>query len=262
MPADEASLSVFDIGFQRGYGCFEAMRSYGGSIFRLGDHLSRLERSAAMLRIPLPDSASIEGWCRRAADGDCIVRVLVSGGTDARQVGTGSHIFVLAETVDAFSPDFSLQTRVAPWHSDGTIFELTGAKALSYGFNLAATVAAREAGFDDALLVGESGNVLEGPSYSIAWVREGNLATPALELGILESVTRRAVIETCRDEGIVVDTGSFPLPDLYEADEVFMMSTVREVWPVCLVDDRRFPPGPVTERIADLFHRLVSRELA
>lgn len=260
-PVSDASLSILDIGFQRGYGCFEAMRSYGGSIFRLGAHLDRLARSAEMLRLPLPPSATIAGWCRSVASGDCIVRVLVSGGLDPRHIGTATRVFVYAETIDAFAAEFSVQTRVAPWHSDGTIFELTGAKALSYGFNLAATVAAREAGFDDALLVGESGNVLEGPTYSIGWVRGDELWTPGLELGILESVTRTAVLDACAADGIVVRSGAFPVADLYAADEVLMMSTVREVMSVANVDDRHFPiGGELTRRLVALFAELVVGE--
>ncbi|RPI21372.1 MAG: hypothetical protein EHM57_06695, partial [Actinobacteria bacterium] len=216
-PAGEASLSVFDIGFQRGYGCFEAMRSYGGTIFRLEQHLDRLARSASMLYLPLPDRADVGAWCRAAAAGDCIVRALVSGGTDPRRIGTGGHVYVYAESIDPFPERFTVQTRVAPWHSDGTLFELTGAKALSYGFNLAATVAARRAGFDDALLVGESGNVLEGPTYSIGWVSGGVVRTPGLELGILESITRQAVLDVCRREGVAVESGAFPLAELMAA---------------------------------------------
>lgn len=259
--AAAASLSIFDIGFQRGYGCFEAMRSYRGSIFRLSQHLDRLASSARKLHLDLPDAPVLAEWCRSVASGDSIVRVLVSGGTDTHRVGTAGHVFVYAETIDPFPEDFSVQLRVAPWHSDGTVFELTGAKALSYGFNLAATVAARAAGFDDALLVGESGSVLEGPTYSIGWVKDGVIRTPGLELGILESITRQAVLDACEHAGIQVAAGAFGVGDLYAADEVLMMSTVREVMPVAVVDDRRFPKGPVTGRVAGLFRALIVEEL-
>jgi branched-chain amino acid aminotransferase len=171
-------------------------------------------------------------------------------------------VYVYAEAIDPFPEHFTVQTRVAPWHSDGTLFELTGAKALSYGFNLAATVAARRSGFDDALLVGESGNVLEGPTFSIAWVHGGVVRTPGLELGILESITRQAVLDACGRAGVSVVAGAYPLSDLMAADEVVMMSTLRQVMSVAAVDDRVFPAGPVTAGVAALFESLVAEETA
>lgn len=258
---EDASISVFDIGFQRGYGCFEAMRVYQGRIFRLREHVARLGSSAAMLHLPLPPPDTIEEWCRSVATGDSALRILVSGGIDARNIGTDSKVVVLCETLDPQPQAYALQTRIAPWHSDGTIFELTGAKALSYGFNLAATTAARIGGFDDALLVGESGWVLEGPNYTIGWVAGGRLFTPSLDLGILGSITRSAVVDAAPAAQVEVVEGRFGVDALYAADEVLLMSSVREVLPVGRVDDHAYRPGPVTERVRRAFRDLVRAEL-
>ena len=96
-PAD-ASVSVFDIGFQRGYGCFEAMRSYGGSVFRLQQHLDRLEHSAENLRIELPRRDTIESWCKNTArGGDGVLRVYVTGGLDSQRPGSDNVIVVYLE---------------------------------------------------------------------------------------------------------------------------------------------------------------------
>jgi len=259
---EEAAISAFDLGFQRGYGCFEAMRAYDGNVFRLGPHLTRLERSASMLYMPLPDRAEIEAWIRTVAHGDCIVRVLVSAGTDIANLGVGSRVIVYATPSEPGPTSMTLQTRVAPWHSDGTLFELTGVKALSYGFNLAATLAARREGFDDALLVGESGHVLEGPTFSIGWVRGETLFTPGLGLGILKSITRTAVIEAAEESGFSVAEGEYTLPDLFTADEAVVMSTTREVLPVTRIDDRTFVAGEGGERLEAAFRRLVREETA
>lgn len=258
---EDASISAFDIGFQRGYGCFEAMRAYGGDIFRFDEHLARLGRSAAMLRIPLRAPEEIAAWCQRVAAGDCIVRVLVSGGIDPGNIGTESVTIVLAQPVPPLPAALGLQSRIAPWHSDGTVFELTGVKALSYGYNLAATIAARADGYEDAILVGESGFVLEGPTFSVAWVAHDALFTPGLELGILQSITRRAAIEAAEQVGIEVVEGCAPLTHLLAADEVLAMSTTKEVAPVVRVDDRTFGVGPVTDRLANAFRSLVVAEL-
>lgn len=261
--AEDACISVFDIGFQRGYGCFEAMRSYDGSIFRLEPHLDRLESSATKLRLPTPDRSSIASWCRSIAEtaGESVVRVFVSGGTDARAPGTDSRVVVFAETVRPGAPTLTVQTRTAPWHTDGDWSELTGAKALSYGFNLAASVAAQDDGFGDALLVGRHGHVLEGPTFSIGWISDGVFHTPGLEIGILESITRTAVIEVADRLGMVVRAGIYGVDDVMNAEEVFAMSTVREVLPIVGVDDREFGVGVGTKSLQDGFAALVDEEL-
>jgi branched-chain amino acid aminotransferase len=261
--ADHAAISVFDIGFQRGYGCFEAMRAYEGEVFRLDQHLTRLEMSAHKLRLPTPDRDVIAGWCRERAieAGDCVVRVFISGGTDPKRLGTESRTVVFAESANPGPDAMQLQVRTAPWHSDGEWFELTGAKALSYGFNLAASVAAQEDGFDDALLIGRDGHVLEGPTFSIGWIRDGILHTPGLTLGILESITRSAVIDVAARIGMDIRQGFYTLDAVVDADEVIAMSTVREVRTVGRVDDHVFSPGVGTAALQSGFTELVDEEL-
>jgi len=261
--AADAAISVFDIGFQRGYGCFEAMRVYNGQVFRLDQHLTRLEMSALKLRLPPPERTVISDWCRglAAEAGDGVVRVFISGGTDPKRLGTDSRTVVFAESANPGPAAMHLQTRTAPWHSDGEWFELTGAKALSYGFNLAASVAAQADGFDDALLTGRDGHVLEGPTFSIGWINNGVLYTPGLTLGILESITRGAVVDVADRIGMDVRQGFYGLDAVLVADEVIAMSTVREVRAVGRVDDQTFRPGRATAALQAGFAALVDEEL-
>lgn len=261
--ADAAAISVFDVGFQRGYGCFEALRVYDGDIFRLGPHLDRLENSAAKLHIPVPDRTDLAAWCATVAESapNSIARVFLSGGTDPMNLGTNSRTVVLAGEVPPQPPTLSMQSRVAPWHTDSEWFELTGAKALSYGFNLAASFEAQRAGYDDALLIGRSGNVLEGPTFSVAWISGGAFHTPGLDIGILESITRRAAIEVAERAGIDVVEGNYGLDAVFAADEVIALSTVKEIHPIGRVDDREYATGPVTEKLAAGFADLVAEEL-
>jgi len=261
--AHDAAISVFDIGFQRGYGCFEAMRAYEGAIFRLDAHLARLEMSAGKLRLPVPNRAAIADWCRSVAGtaGDAVVRVFISGGTDPKHLGANSRVVVFAESVYPDPKAMRLQARIAPWHSDGDWFELTGAKALSYGFNLAASVAAQQDGFDDALLLGRGGHILEGPTFSIAWITRGVLHTPDLDLGILESITRTTVIEVAARTHMQVREGVYGLDAVMAADEVIAMSTVRQVLPVACIDDHPFRTGDGTLALQRGFAALVEEEL-
>ncbi|NHZ71202.1 MAG: hypothetical protein GWP18_06130, partial [Proteobacteria bacterium] len=139
MAASDASVSVFDVGFQRGYGCFEAMRSYDGSTFRLDAHLRRLAHSADNLRIPLPGHEKLLEWCRHVErGGDGLLRIYVTGGLDSRHLGEDNVIIVFLEPLPDVPEVVRLDVIEAPWHSDGRTSELSGAKTLSYGPNLAA----------------------------------------------------------------------------------------------------------------------------
>lgn len=260
--ADGATISVFDIGFQRGYGCFEAMRSYGGRLFRRDEHIDRLARSAANLRISLPARDVLARWCDEAAGvSDGVLRIFVTGGLDPKRPGTANSIVVYLGALPDIPPSIRLDVLDAPWHADGRQSELTGAKTLSYGPNLAATIEASSKGFDDAALIGSDGTVLEGPTFSLGWVAEGAMCTPGLERHILASITREATIDCARRLGIEVREETFPRSALLAADEVFIMSTVREVLPVTAVGPVDLDPGPVTARLRSAFHELVRTEL-
>jgi branched-subunit amino acid aminotransferase/4-amino-4-deoxychorismate lyase len=261
--AESAAVSVFDISFVRGYGCFEALRAYSGRPFRMAGHLDRLEASAATLRLPLPPRHSLDDWVtdRAAAGGDCVVRVIVSGGTDVRALGTNAKVVVFAEPIPDRPDTLQVMPVPAPWHAAGEPSELTGAKTLSYGPNVAASLSAKDAGFDDALLLDRSGVVLEGPTFSVGWVYGDRIETPGLALGILASITRGAMLEVADSLGFEAAEGVFALDRLLGADEIFAMSTVKEIVPVTTVGEHSVSPGPVTAQLAAGFARLVAVEV-
>ena len=260
---DEASVSVQDVAVLRGYGVFEAMRAYGGRIFRLGAHLDRLEESAARTGIPLPPRDDLVAWCRsRGAEGDVVVRLVVTGGIDMESPGTNSRVIVFAEEFGGLLESMTLTVRSAPWHADGFASELTGAKTLSYGPNMAVNRAARTAGFDGPLLVGRSGHVLEGPHFTVGWVVDGAIETPSLDLGILASITRQAMLDVAAADGIATTEGVFSLDRVLGAEEVFAMSTTKDITPVSRIDDTEFRVGDVTHRLIAGFQRLVASETA
>jgi 4-amino-4-deoxychorismate lyase len=261
VPSVDAAIPVDDIAAQRGYGCFETIRSYGGAPFRLDRHLARLRSSAERLGMTVPKEDDLTAWVEeRAAEGDCTVRLIVTGGTDLDHPGTGSRTLVFAETLASPPTGLRLLPVVAPWHSDGAWSGLTGAKTLSYAPNMEARLAALRSGFDDALLIGRSGSVLEGPNSSIAWVRGDRLEYPDGSLGVLDSITLGAVIELAPQVGLQPTAGRYPLDRLLGAGEVVSLSTVREVMPVVAVGDRPFDPGPRTRDLQEAFADLVVGE--
>lgn len=253
-PSD-GRIPVSDSSVLRGDGCFEVLRAYGGRPFGLEEHLDRLHASAARLDINLPDRDDISRWITRTAQsmGDCLVRVVVTRGSSVPGEDDVTQVIVFGHEWAANGGPARLAPVVAPWHAAGVEWDLAGAKILSYAPNLSASRRARKEGFEDALLVTTDSVILEGPTFSVAWVIGDVIETPTLDLGILDSITRRVVLDAARGFGIEVREGSFRLDRLTKADEVMAMSTVREVQIVNQIGDMSFPSGSVTARLAVAF---------
>lgn len=254
-------LAVTDSTVLRGDGVFEAVRSYGGRLFALDDHLARLAAGARALEIPLPDDTRIASWARTVAaeGGEGIVRIIVSRGDAVPGASAGGRIVVLHHPLPFTPATVRLRPWAAPWHPAGRPWELAGIKTISYAPNLMASRLAGRDGFDDALLLADDGTVLEGPTFSVGWVADGTLRLPSTGLGILDSITRRHVVALAHEHGIPVEEGRFGLDDLLAADEAVALSTVKEVTPVISVGDREYPVGPVTTRLRELFRGHVAR---
>jgi len=252
-------VPVTDSSVLRGDGCFEVIRSYSGRLFAMGDHLDRLDRSATALDIALPDRLDLGRWVEQVAAscGDCAVRVVATRGS-AMPGSTGEPmVIVFAHPLSQGDGPATLLPVVAPWHAAGTDWELAGAKVLSYAPNMAATRRAASEGFDDAILTTVDGIMLEGPTFSLAWVVDGVIETPGLDLGILDSITRRVMIQLASELGIEVVEGTWDLGRLEDAQEAMALSTVREIQPVSAIGRRKFREGPITADLARLFYQRV-----
>lgn len=249
---DDPTVNVLDWGLQRGDGCFEVFRSYDGAGFAIEDHLDRLAKSAQALELPLPSRDQMSAWALKAAQagGECIVRILATRGSPT--FGLDPSIVMIAEPVPEVPVGLRLMPVHAPWHSAGRPWGLAGVKSLSYAPNVAASRSAHTRGFDDALLLGE-GWVLEGPTFTIGWVKDGVLVTPSLELLILDSITRRHALAAAHDLGIAIEEGRYSLDHLLAADEVFALSTIKEVVSVGSVGPAEFAPGPVAGLLFEAF---------
>jgi branched-chain amino acid aminotransferase len=235
--ASEAMIPASDEGLLRGDGVFEVVRVYDGRPFALEEHLRRLERSASNLRLPLDveavraDSHRLLAHAGGGPDHEALRIVITRGG---RRLLLTEPVAAHSEPARLASVTYS-PTRV-----------LDGVKSLSYAANMLASRVARERGFDEALLVTPHGRVLEAPTSTIFWVKDGEVLTPPLDEHILASITRMIVIEQ-----VGVQERACTLEELLAADEAFLASTIREVQPVSAVDETQFDaPGPVTGRIA------------
>jgi branched-subunit amino acid aminotransferase/4-amino-4-deoxychorismate lyase len=251
-PAADIRVPATDEGLLRGDGVFEVMRIYDGRAFAMGEHLDRLERSAANLRlgrqVPRAELETEIPELLRARGGPafagCLRVVLTRGG----------RRLLLTEPLPAGPERIRLGfVTYAPTRV------LDGVKSLSYAGNMLATRLAKERGFDEALLVTPHGRVLEAPTSSIFWVDADELiCTPPLEDHILASITRDRVIR-------LADVTERPLgtDEILSAREAFLASTVREVQIVAAVEDREFPEDcKRATAVAEAFREHVTASLA
>jgi len=247
----DASLSVVAEGLLRGDGAFETIGVWDGRAFRLDDHLARLQSSLSALALPHADVAglkqAVEALLAHAGRTDAMLRITVLAG--------GSTVVTL--TPQPVRPAITaLSSQPAPWIRPLGTFGPAGAKTLSYAPNMAALRAAQAAGADDALLLSFEGWVLEGTTFAVMWVTDGVLRTPTGELGIIDSISRRALLEAAEELGIPVEEGRWRLAELENASEVLVSSSVRPCTPVQRVDEWTYEgPGPICARIAPLLER-------
>jgi branched-chain amino acid aminotransferase len=247
-PTAEATVPLKDDGLYRGDGAFEVIRLYEGKPFALGDHLDRLDRSAAAIELEFDRAAlesEIEALLGELGDADGQLRLIVT---------RGGHRLAMTEPI----PPHAESVRVATVTYCPNVI-LNGVKSLSYAANMQATRIAKAQGADEAVLVQPDGVVLEPPTSSIFWVSpQGALRTPALENGVLESITRDRLVKA-----LDVETGAWPVADLRSAHEAFLASTTREIQSVSAIDGVELPsaPGPRTRDAQEAFAATLGKEL-
>jgi branched-chain amino acid aminotransferase len=247
--ASETFIPATDEGLLRGDGAFEVVRIYDGRPFALAEHLDRIERSAANLRLPPVPRAELESEttelleARGGSSFDGCLRIVLT---------RGGRRLLLTEPLSAGPERLRLGfVEFAPTRV------LDGVKSLSYAGNMLASRLARERGFDEALLVTPHGRVLEAPTSSVFWVDEGGtLCTPPLDEHILASITRDRVLR-------VVDVRERPCPkdEILAAREAFIASTTREVQSVAAIEDVELEEGPLTRAAAEAVRARIEEEL-
>jgi len=248
LPTDETMVPLRDDGLYRGDGVFEVIRLYDGQPFALDDHLARLERSAGSIELSFDRAAlenEIAGLLSEFGSEDGQLRILITRG--GRRIAITEPMPEIAETISLATVTY-----------EPTVI-LTGVKSLSYAANMQATRIAKGRGADEAVLVSTDGTVLEPPTSTIFWVsQQGDLRTPSLDCGVLDSITRGRLVAE-----LEVEEGTWPVADLLSAKEAFLASTTREVQAVAEIDGRALPesPGERTREASEAFAAVLAREM-
>ena len=267
---EDAKISVFDHGVLYGDGIFEGIRAYNGRIFRLEDHLQRLDESAnaILLKLPLPikeiEKAIIE-TVRRNNLKDAYIRLVVTRGVgdlglDMRKCKDGATLFIIADRIELYPEEFyekGLTVITSTIRQKGLDQVTPGVKSLNYLANILARAEASAAGAQEAILLNATGHVSECSGDNLFYIKKGKIFTPPTSAGILVGVTRNVVMELCEKKlGTKVVERNFPRYDLYSADEVFLTGTGAEVIAAVKIDGRIIGKGvcgPTTKTLIEHF---------
>ena len=259
----DAKVHIGVHGLHYGSGVFEGIRVYdtprGPAVFRLRDHLLRLENSARVLYMDLPytvDELRAATHELVVANGlpSCYVRPIAFYGYGELGVATTGNpveVAIISFPWGAYLGEEGQQTgittTISSWERVGPNVIPHVAKATGIYLNsMLATTEARRAGYDEAIMLSHDGYVADGPGENIFVVKDGRILTPPLAMSILPGITRDTIIQIAQDLGHPVEETLLIRTDLYLADEVFMVGTATEVAPVRAVDDREIGVGPVT----------------
>lgn len=270
----DAKISVYDHGLLYGDGVFEGLRSYSGSVFRCAQHLARLWESAQAIQLKIPLeraslAAAIDDTLRVNQLTNAYIRLVVTRGAGSLGLDpnrtSDPQVIIITDHIALYPPE--LYARGLDIVTVSVVRNHPAAlspriKSLNYLNNILAKLEGLQAGCSEALMLNTKGEVAECTGDNIFLVRGRQLLTPPIEAGILEGITRNAVMELAVAAGLTVREIPLTKHDVYIADECFLTGTAAEVIPVVKVDSRLIgagTPGPITRDLIARFHQLVGR---
>ncbi len=267
----DAKIHVGAHGLHYGTGVFEGIRCYetprGPAVFRLTDHLKRLDSSARLLQMELPYTVDELREVSLELIGinglpECYLRPIAFFGYGELGVATAGNpvdVVVMSWPWGTYLGEEGLKNgiraKISSWKRVGPNTIPHAAKATGIYLNsMLAVNEANRAGYDEAILLTDEGFVADGSGENVFIVKDGTLMTPPLSTSILPGITRAALIEIAQDLGYTVEERNLIRTDLYLADEIFMTGTAAEVTPIRSVDDQTIgPPGEVTLKLQQTY---------
>jgi len=275
MRESEAAVSIFDRGFLYGDGIFETLRVYGGKVFRLAQHMERMFTNFQRLKISSPlsaeqISANVERLVRDNGVRDGFVRIIATRGVSDFGLGTNNVraplVVIYAQdypppTAERYGKGFSVVISKERANAQSAM-EVT--KTISRVHHVLAKMEAEEAGVDDAIMMNTNGFLAEGTSSNLFLIKNGEVLTAPVSVGLLPGITRAAIYECCDLLDVPCKEKQLRPEDLFSADEAFLSSTMVELMPVVTVDGKKIgngKPGALTKRLHMAFRELARDEL-
>ena len=271
---EDAKISVYDHGLLYGDGVFEGMRSYGGRVFRLEQHLRRLWNSAKAIWLEIPLSRAVlaeavNETLRVNNIEDGYVRLILTRGAGTLGLDpnrtSNPQVIIIADHITLYPDEFyqnGLELITVSTMRNHPAALSPRIKSLNYLNNVLAKIEGLQAGCVEALMLNHKGEVAECTGDNIFLVRDGDLYTPPIDAGILEGITREAVIEIAANAGITVREVPLTRHDVYIAQECFLTGSAAEVIPVVKVDSRTIgdgKPGSMTRNLSERFYQLTRK---
>ncbi len=273
-PKADAKISVYDHGLLYGDGVFEGMRAYSGNVFRLAAHLDRLYESAKAIMLTIPMSReemadAVRETLKHNSLSDAYIRLVVTRGAGSLGIDptrtSNPQVIIIADHIELYPKELyenGLEIITAATIRNHPAALSPRIKSLNYLNNVMAKLEGKRAGCLEALMLNHRGEVAECTGDNIFILRRGKLITPPIDAGILEGITRNAVIELAQAAGMEVQEIPFTRYDIYVADECFLTGSAAEVIPVIKLDDRPIGDGTVgatTRQLSQAFHELVRK---
>jgi branched-chain amino acid aminotransferase len=268
----EAKISVFDHGLLYGDGVFEGIRIYNGRIFKLGEHIDRLYRSAKAIFLDIPTtkeemSSLVSETVRKNGKDNGYIRLIVTRGEGSLGIDPSTcrraSIIVIVDDIRLY-PDEYYQKGIAIITASSRRMPSDSldprVKSLNYLNNIMAKLEAKMAGCLEAVMLNKEGYVTECTGDNICIVKGGALLTPPPFHGALDGITMKTVLEASGSLGIISQQTVLTRYDLYNADECFMTGTGAEIIPVIKIDGRQIgdgSPGVITQKLIKTYREMV-----
>lgn len=269
---EDAKISVYDHGLLYGDGVFEGMRSYSGRVFKLREHMLRLWESARAIHLTIPMTieemeSKVYETLEKNKLVDAYIRLVITRGAGSLGLDpnktSNPQVIIIADSIALYPKEY--YERGLDLVTASTIRNHPAAlspriKSLNYLNNIMAKMEGLQAGCIEALMLNHKGEVAECTGDNIFIIKRGEVMTPPIEAGILEGITRNAVLDLAMEEGIPARECPLTRHDVYVADECFLTGSAAEVIPVVKIDGRPIGDGKVgkiTQRLLASFKQLV-----
>lgn len=270
-----AKVSVFDHGLLYGDGIFEGIRLYDGCVFKLDEHLERLEYSAKAIMLEMPwtreeIAEAVCETCRANGLTSGYIRLIVTRGEGSLGLSIRSckqpQLIIIADTIQLYPEEYyenGLKIITVPTRRCNPAALPPTVKSLNYLNNVLAKIEAQHLGYLEAIMLNDQGYIAECTGDNVFVIHKGELITPSASAGALKGITRDTALAIASELEVPWRESNLTRYDVWVADEVFLTGTAAEIVPIVEIDARMIgdgKPGPITGRFLESFRRRVSSE--